>query len=338
MDPLFIIILVGVVLAAGVLIWALLAVGSPFRSGTFTRRTSRSNLRNLVQSQRVAAQGEGGAKAGKEYEGSSLAVAAAEQSELSRRDGERSSKMTLKKKIRYARWPILPWQFRVIQGMCTVATFIPMYAIGSAWFMVGVIFLTPLVVGSVLDWAVDKRFRAFDVDYPVLLLSYVGLLKTGMNTITAFEAAAKGLSETSLARAEVELLIERLRLGLTEDQAISAFGEDIPHPEIELFVQSLLLSKKVGGKLSSTLERLTRQVRKRQQFRQQAVGAIAMERNSLYMVALIMGGVLIYLGIKSPELIVPALSHELGQKIFHAGIVLIAFGFYWSRRVSDIKV
>ena len=41
-----------------------------------------------------------------------------------------------------------------------------------------------------------------------------------MSTISGLEAAAKGLDDDSLVRAEVELLIERLRLGMTEEQAL----------------------------------------------------------------------------------------------------------------------
>ena len=332
MDPRFIIIIAIVCLVGLVLLWALLSVGSPFRSEGVTRRSSTQHLRNLVAAQRAAEE------AGETKHKTNLAVAAAAEGELSRKSTNTNSRITLEKKFRYAKWPITPLQFRFIQVLATLAFFIPMYQRGSVAFMGLALLLVPLVVGAVLDAAVDRRFRQFDVDYPVLLLSYVGLLKTGMNTITAFEAAAKGLAPSSLARAEVELLIERLRLGLTEDQAISSFGEDIPHPEIELFVQSLLLSKKVGGKLSDTLERLTRQVRKRQQFRSQAVGAVAMERNSLYMIALIMGSVMLYLLYKSPELITPAFSHPLGLKVFEGGIFLILVGFFWSRQVSKIKI
>ena len=156
--------------------------------------------------------------------------------------------------------------------------------------------------------------------------------------IQGLEAAAKGLDSDSLVRHEAELLVERLRLGLTEEQAISSFGEDVNHPELELFVQSLLLSRRVGGTLSTTLERLAKQVRKRQQFRSQAVSAVGMERGSIYAIAGIMTLLMIYLGFSQPDLVIPAFTDPLGSMIFQGGLFLIIVGFLWSRVVTNIKV
>ena len=99
-----------------------------------------------------------------------------------------------------------------------------------------------------------------------------------MNSLTALQAASEGLDPESLVRQEVELMLERLRMGVPEDQSIGSFGEDIFHEEIELFVQALLLSRRVGGNLSDTLERLAKQVRKRQYFRESASAAFGQQR------------------------------------------------------------
>jgi tight adherence protein B len=296
-----------------------------------------SNLRALVQAQRDrnAAEAKSGVKS---RDRANLALAAAAEGELNRKKGAATSRITLEKKLRYARWPITPLQFRGIQAFVTVALVIPVYLNATIYIVLMVLFLSPLLVRGVLDRAVRLRFDAFDRDYPVLLLQYVSLLKTGMSTIGGLENAAKGLEEGALVRAEVELLIERLRLGLTEEQAISAFGENIAHPELELFVQSLILSKRVGGMLSQTLERLAKQVRKRQQFRKQANAAVGMERNSLYMIAFIMSALMVYLGYSAPELVFGAFKHPLGMKIFQFGIMLIGFGFYWSQKVTELKI
>ena len=319
------------ILVAGLVL--LLVVGFP---GGGSKGAVNSNLRTLVTAQRNQAAQNIGSKSA-EFK-TNLAVAAAAESELSRRRSVRSSRMTLEKRLRYARLPITPIQFRAFQIVVTIAVMIPVYTRTTFLIWAMVLLLTPLVIGSMLDYVVAKRFKAFDKDYPVMLMSFVSLLKTGMSTITGLEAAAQGLDDDSLVRAEVELLIERLRLGLTEEQAISSFGEDIPHPEIELFVQGLLLSRKVGGQLSQTLERLAKQVRKRQQFRMQAVAAVGMERSSTYMIAVIMTLLMIYLSYTAQELIVPALDHKWGKYIFQGGIMMIFMGFYWSRRVTNIKV
>ncbi|MCC6954432.1 MAG: type II secretion system F family protein [Deltaproteobacteria bacterium] len=325
------IILVVIIIAVGLLV--VLLKGGGISLGSEQANVS-SNLRSLVAAQR--SQTELGA-AGPRKSRESLAMAAAAESQLTRKKLA-GSKITLEKRLKYARWPITPLQFRVIQLVVTILVFIPMYLAFGWAIRFTATFMTPLLVDAVLGHAVKRRFNAFDTDYPVLLMSYVSLLKTGMSTIAGLEAAAKGLDSNSLVRGEVELLVERLRVGLTEDQAINAFGEDIAHPELELFVQSLLLSRKVGGTLSATLERLAKQVRKRQQFRKQAVAVVGMEQGSIYAIAVIMTLLMVYLCVSSPELVLPAFSHPTGRSIFESGVSMIIWGFYWSKRVTNIKI
>ena len=318
-----------------ILVGVFVVVGSPFQgrvSGTRNSAAS-SNLKALVAAQRASRKEEKSAETK-----ANLALAAAAETELGKKKSTTTSRLTLEKRLRYARSPITAIQYRAIQILVTIAFFIPAYMHGTVFIVFLAVFLPQAMVSSVLDHFVAVRFKAFDDDYPVLLMSYVSLLKTGMNTIQGLEAASKGLDQGSLVRSEIELMIERLRLGLTEEQAISAFGEDIHHPELELFVQSLLLSRRVGGMLSQTLERLAKQVRKRQEFRKKAVAAVGMERSSIYAIAFIMSLLLGYLIWSSPELVLPAFSHELGNKIFQAGIMLIVFGFYWSRKVTNIRI
>jgi len=291
--------------------------------------------RTLVAAQREA---ERSGKPLTEAQKANLAVAAAAEGDPHTGVENPDTQVTLAKKLRYAKLPITPAQFRMIQVGVSIPIVVGFMQFGTLPLLLVGLVLGPVFTNSWLNSRVHKRFKAFDVDYPTLLLSFTSLLKTGMNALTGLEAAANGLPKESLVRAEVNLLIERLRLGLTEEQAINAFGEDIAHPELELFVQSLLLSKRVGGTLSSTLERLARQVRKRQQFRDQAVAAVGMERNSMYAVAFIMGGLLLYLIWVQPDLILPALSHPRGRGIFHWGIFSVIMGYLWSRVVTNIKV
>jgi tight adherence protein B len=195
----------------------------------------------------------------------------------------------------------------------------------------------PLLMRWYLNRAIDKRFKAFDQDYPSFLLSLVGLLKTGMNVMGAIEAAAQGLEDGSLVKLEVELMVERLRFGVSEDKSIGSFGEDIYHPEIELFVQALLLSRRVGGTLSDTLDRLAKQVRKRQFFRASANAAVSMQRGSIWFIIAILGFIEIYLYMVYPDAITGAWKDEIGWQVWQTGILLILLGLFWVRQVTKIR-
>lgn len=248
------------------------------------------------------------------------------------------SRLTLQKRLKYAQWRITPFVFHlfeVLSGLVVLTLVAP-----HVNFLLQLIALLsgPIALRWLLTMAVDRRFRRFDGDYPQFLLSVVGLLKTGMAPVGALEAAAKGLDRGSLVRHEVELMIDRLRMGVSEDRSIGCFGEDIFHPEIELFVQALLLSRRVGGNLSHTLERLAKQVRKRQYFRSSANAAVGLQRGSIMMILLILVTVEVIIGYMHPDLITVALNSEVGWQVWQTCLVLIFLGVFWVRQVTKIKI
>ncbi len=248
------------------------------------------------------------------------------------------SRLTLEKKLRYAQWTISPTLFYVFIAIISLVFFLIVRTRFN--FLLQLLSLTagPIFMSWMLATAVHKRFNAFDKDYPSFLLSLVGLLKTGMNTIQALQAAAEGLEGDSMVKQETELMLERLRMGVSEDQSIGAFGEDIFHEEIELFVQALLLSRRVGGNLSDTIDRLAKQVRKRQYFRYSAYHAVGMQRGSIWIIIVILLLIMVYMYFIAPDLIVGAWKDELGWQVWQVGIVVILLGIFWIRQVTKIRV
>jgi tight adherence protein B len=169
-------------------------------------------------------------------------------------------------------------------------------------------------------------------------MSVVGLLKTGMTPSGALETAARGLERNSLVREEVLLMLERIRLGILEDRSIGAFGADINHPEIELFVQALLLSYRVGGNLSESIERLSRQVRRRQYFKSSAHAAVGLQRGSIMLITIILIGLQAYIALIFPSLMRVSLNHEIGWQIWQGSGLCVVISFIWIRQVTQMKL
>ena len=253
-------------------------------------------------------------------------------------DKIKTSELTLEKRLKYAQWKMPMLVYRI----CQVVISLVMCYLVSLKFnqLLTVIALLsgPLFMSWLLNRFMDRRFKAFDTDYSPFLLSVVSLLKTGMNPIQALETAAIELEPGSLIKSEVHLMLERLRYGVSEEKSIGAFGEDVYHPEIELFVQALLLSRRVGGSLSDTLERLSKQVRKRQFFRDAANAAVGMQRGSIWFILMIMVGMEGYLYFVFPETITDSVKDEVGWQVWQVGFVVILLGLYWIRQVTKIRV
>jgi tight adherence protein B len=200
------------------------------------------------------------------------------------------------------------------------------------------LFVGPLLVNYLINKRIESRARKFDADFPQFLLSVVGMLKTGLNTVQALQAGAEGLEENSLVRQEVELMLERLRLGVSEDRSIGSFGEDINHGEIELFVQALILSRRVGGTLSDTLDRLAKQVRKRQNFKMAASGAVGMHRNSIWVIIALIAALQLYMLLATPGIILATWQNPSLNGYAQAAVAVMVLGVIWMNKMTNFKV
>jgi len=311
-----------------VLVAALFIFGIPVsgRSGQ-----AHSNLRSIVSAQRQADDEPHTARPKRELTDSEFDS----QSSIKPAD----NRMTLRKRLKYAQWDNLPpFVFSLGQIVISLFAFLVVRNYFEIALQILSLFVGPIIMSSIINWRIQKRFKKFDHDYPQFLLSLVGLLKTGMNPMQALEASASGLEVGSVLKEEVMLMLERLRLGVSEEKSIGAFGEDINHPEIELFVQALLLSRRVGGTLSDTLDRLAKQVRKRQYFREAANSAVGLQRGSLWFILGILVFLECYLGWQWPESVLDTWKNPLGKKIAEGGICIMLVGIYWMRQVTKIRV
>ena len=328
MTPMALLALVAAVVACCLVV--ALVVRLPISGRAISPFSTRQNIRNIILSQREARDSVNN------KEGPSV-VATALQEETVERSAE--NRLTIRKKLRFAQLPnVPPYAFSLAQIFVSLVMFLI-----TSMFFDSVLQIIALLSGAVfMNWLlnrrIDRRFERFDADYPQFLLAFVGMLKTGLNPIQGLQAAAEGLEESSLVREEVQIMLERLRMGVSEERSIGSFGEDIHHPEIELFVQALILSRRVGGNLSATIDRLSKQVRRRQFFRRSANAAVGLQRGSIWFILGILMALEGYLYFVWPECVTITWTHPTGRSVAQAGLTGIVIGLFWIRQVTKLRV
>jgi tight adherence protein B len=252
---------------------------------------------------------------------------------------ERVRGKTLEATLRYAQLAWMPpYVVSLLQILVSLVAFAIAYVYLKLPLQILSAFTGPIVVNWWVNRRVRKRVQRFDADFAQFLLSVVGMLKTGLNPIQALEAAADSLEEESLVRQEVELMLERVRMGVPEDRSIGSFGEDIDQPEIELFVQALLLSRRVGGTLSDTLDRLAKQIRKRQTFKLEANGAVSMQRGSIYAIIAVIVFVQVYMYFIAPDMVIGAWTHPKLAGIAQMSIVITFVAIVIVNKLTKLRV
>lgn len=319
---------VGVIILSGLAVVVFL-LKFPSEQGFSMSASSRARMARIVAAQRDLK----GENAGRQMQNPSLQLTDEEKVERLN-----TSRLTLEKKLRFAQWKIPPLAFRVLEIVISIVAFSLVSIKCNTLMSLMALCAGPVFMRWLIGSFIEHRFKSFDADYPAFLMSVVSMLKTGMNTITALESAAQGLEQGSLVREEVDLMLERLRYGVSEEKSIGAFGEDIFHPEIELLVQALLLSRRVGGNLADTLDRLAKQVRKRQYFRESANAAVGMQRGSIVFILCIMVGLMIYLYFVYPDVITKSIIDPFGWQVWQFSFAIILLGIFWVRQVTKIRV
>ena len=158
MDLTLLLVILVVLMAAVGMLAVFLTVGNPLNSGGLKQQAAVSDsLRSLVQAQRERSrQGEARSRESKD----NLALAAAAESTGTRKDRASSSRLTLEKLLRYAKWRVTPLQFRAVQAVLTTAAFIPAYLYGTLLIQALVLFLFRMFAPAFLVSQLEDVLRS----------------------------------------------------------------------------------------------------------------------------------------------------------------------------------
>jgi tight adherence protein B len=252
--------------------------------------------------------------------------------------GKRGAETLLGVKLRHGNWSMTPVMYRSVQVAVSLLAFYLVGHFDARILQFASLAVGPLLVGGLLNRSITRRERLFDQDYGQFLISAAGLLKTGLSAPRAIEEAVQGLEPRSLVKQEILSLGKRLQLGIDEEQTIGQFARSIRHPEIELFIQALLLNRRIGGTLSDTFYRLAAQARRRQQFRLAAAASVAQQRSSIAVIGVLLIGVQCYLCWKVPDMVLRVVNEPVGWTILQSTVLMAFVGIWWSRVITNIRL
>ena len=319
-----------IVLAVMIVVRLLQDGGGSSGAGSSRLRNSLDEYRQEIQTEIISEEGDDSFSVGQSGKDWQQTVEV---------EPDRVRGVTLSMRLRYANLAWMPpYVVSLLQILISLVAFAIAYVYLRLPLQITAAFVGPMSVNWWINRRIRKRVQRFDADFAHFLLSVVGMLKTGLNPVQALESAADSLEDESSVRQEVELMLERVRMGVSEDRSIGSFGEDIDQPEIELFVQALLLSRRVGGTLSDTLDRLAKQIRKRQTFKLAANGAVSMQRGSIYAIILVIVGVQFYMFLIAPDMVVGAWTHPKLAGWAQCSVVITFLAILLINKLTKIKI
>ena len=138
--------------------------------------------------------------------------------------------------------------------------------------------------------------------------------------------------QQAIAKAEQEM-----EEGRSEEEVIMNFASEVNHPDLSLFKQAYLLSRKHGSSLSSCLQRIARVVRSRQSFRRKVRSAVALQKLSALGIFFAVIAMLVIQTVAAKETLIAAWQDELGFKLLVLAACLVLGGIVWMFRVSKLR-
>ena len=221
----------------------------------------------------------------------------------------------------------------------TVASIIALLLALKTSFTLLPLTLVPYFALRFFAWrAAYRRAESFEHDYPAFLLALCSSIRTGLDPLSALQNLEQLFPTNAELGRELKRLNELIAMGKSEEQAISAFGRTIRHPDITLFRTAFLLARRQGSSLGEALHRLSRVTRTRQSFRRKMRGAVAMQRLSAFGILFCAIAIGFFQAITSPAALRDAFADPIGKQALGAGVALILIGIGWMIRLTRQRI
>ena len=217
---------------------------------------------------------------------------------------------------------------------------------GSAlfwWWLSGSVmmaWLAPVLLLSVLPPYLrrlqKRRHLKICSQLPEFIQSLAAASRAGLGLQVAFQQLA--VQSQAPLRAELELCLRELRLGIGLEQAVVNFSTRIPDEGTQLLAASLEVSQRCGGRISDVLERLAHSLRTRLYLEEKVKTLTAQASLQAWVMAAMPLLIAVALSWMQPELMQSFWAEPLGWGVAVFIVVLEVAGLHMMRKIAQIRV
>ena len=225
------------------------------------------------------------------------------------------------------------------------------YGMAALLFLVPLVFnRTPLalglglglaVVGYILPaWYIGSRRKARMAQMSRQLVEMLGLvsnsLKSGYGLMQSFDFAARQMNPPLAL--ELRRMLREANLGMSAEDALTALGERINSPDLDMALTAITIQRTVGGNLAEVLDNVAFTMRERERIR----GEIRTLTAQQMLTGVIIGGLPVGVGLLflviNPDYMSLLFTEPLGRLFLLAAVGLEAVGVFTIKRVLAVEV
>ncbi|MDQ0337877.1 tight adherence protein B [Caldalkalibacillus uzonensis] len=226
-------------------------------------------------------------------------------------------------------------------GIC-VLIFLVLWAVNH--FILALLFPLDMVLAHVLVWGgstlflksrQNKRSQAFNQQLPDICRMMANTVKAGLTLQQGIDMVAKELKEP--AGSEFAKMTHELRLGDSFDEVMNRFKGRIVSKELQIFVNTILIQRRVGGNLAEVLNLMAETLEERARIHKEIDAITAESRYVAFILPVLPVVMALMLNLLIPGFLNPLFT-PLGLILLAVvgGIQLISFLLI--RKISTIRV
>ena len=200
-----------------------------------------------------------------------------------------------------------------------------------------VVFLIAVViVGGVLNFVGSREKRRFENQLPDTLTLLSTSLRAGYSLLQAIEAVAQEAPNPT-AR-EFGRAIAEARLGRQVTEALDGITVRTQSKDFEWAVMAIEIQREVGGNLAEVLQTVADTMLARNRLRGEIKALTAEGRISAFVLGGLPFAIAGFLASSNPEYLMPLFQSLFGQVAIGVGLLLMAAGMLWLRKIVNIEV
>jgi tight adherence protein B len=194
------------------------------------------------------------------------------------------------------------------------------------------------VVGPFLYLAVraSRRQAKFEEQLPSTLQLLAGALQAGHSLQQAVDTVVHEAGDPIAS--EFHRVLTEARLGRPLEEAFEAMARRTRSVDFEWTVMAIRLQRQVGGNLAEVLSTVSQTIRDRYSLKRQIKALSAEGRLSSVILSVLPVLLFMALLIFNPVFLKPLYTTQLGLMMLAGSAVLMIFGVFWLKKITEIKV
>lgn len=206
--------------------------------------------------------------------------------------------------------------------------------IKASAFMLGMFFF--VIPFLVLRHAESASNAKFDEQLPEAMDLMARALRSGHALSSAMEMVSQEM-EAPLSN-EFRAAVDEMKMGLTFSDALENLCGRIPSMDLRFFAVSVIIQKETGGNIAEILDRISRLIRERIQFKRQVNTLTAEGRLSGNILIAIPVLMFVYIYFVNYEYISLLWTDKIGHVLLLGGICMQIFGMIVIKRMVKIDI